>query len=88
MASNNYYEALNVLTLIDPSTPCFNETQLIINDAASKVDAEEKKQWDFKLKKYDDSVALEKERINAVKEIAVAYYKRKPRTVNYLLLIK
>jgi hypothetical protein len=88
LASNNYNEALNTLSYIDPSTPCFKESQTLMNDAASKVDAEEKKQWDFKMKKYNDKVALEKERINAVKEIAVAYYKSKPTTVSYTYLIR
>ena len=39
------------------------------------------------MKIYNDSVALEKERINAVKEIAVAYYQSRPTTVSYNLLI-
>ena len=88
LASNRYNEALNTLSYIDPSTPCFKESQTLMNDAASKVDAEEKKQWDFKMKKYNDNVALEKERINAVKDIAVAYYKSKPTTVNYTFLVR
>jgi hypothetical protein len=88
LASNRYNEALNALSFIDPSTPCFKESQTLMNDAASKVDAEERKQWDFKMKKYNDNVALEKERINAVKEIAVAYYKSKPTTVNYTYLVR
>ena len=40
------------------------------------------------MKVYDDKVALEKQRINAVKDIAVAYYKSKPTTVNYSYIIK
>ena len=88
LASNNYNEALNTLSSIDPSTPCFKESQTLMNDAASKVDVEEKKQWDFKMKKYNDNVALEKERINAIKDIAVAYYKSKPTTVNYTYLVR
>ena len=88
LASNRYNEALNTLSYIDPSTPCFKESQTLMNDAASKVDAEEKKQWDFKMKKNNDNVALEKERINAVKDIAVAYYKSKPTTVNYTFLVR
>ena len=47
-----------------------------------------KKQWDLKMKVYDDKVALEKQRINAVKDIAVAYYKSKPTTVNYSYIIR
>ncbi len=88
MASNNYNGALNILSQIDPSTPCFKESQTLVNNAAAKVDAEEKKQWDLKMKVYNDNVALEKQRINAVKDIAVAYYKSKPTTVSYTYLIR
>jgi hypothetical protein len=88
LALNNYNEALNTLIFIDPSTPCFKESQSLMIDAASKVDTEEKKHWDFKMKKYNDNLVLEKERINAVKEIAVAYYKSIPTTVNYTYLVR
>lgn len=88
MAANNYNTALNILSQIDPSTTCFKESQTLMNSAAAKVDAEEKKQWDLKMKIYDNNVALEKQRINAVKDIAVAYYKSRPTTVSYTYLIR
>lgn len=88
LASNNYNYALQILSQIDPSTSCFKESQTLVTNLATKVDAEEKKQWDLKMKIYNDNVELEKNRINAVKDIAVAYYKSKPTTVNYTYLIR
>jgi hypothetical protein len=88
LASNNYNSALNVLSQIDPSTLCFKESQNLVNNAAAKIDAEDKKQWDLRMKIYDDGVTLQRERINAVKDIAVAYYKSKPSTVNYTFLVR
>jgi hypothetical protein len=88
LASNYYNDALNTLGQIDPSTPCFKESQSLISNAATKVNAEEKKQWDLQLKVYNDEVELEKQRINAVKDIAVAYYKSKPTSVNYTYLVR
>lgn len=88
LASNNYNSALNILSQIDPSSKCFKESETLINNAAAKVDAEERKQWDLKMKVYNDNVELEKHRITAVKEIAAAYYKSKPTTVNYTYLIR
>lgn len=79
---------MEILSQIDPSAICFNESQSLMKNAESKIDVEEKKQWDLKMKVYDDKVALEKQRINAVKDIAVAYYKSKPTTVNYSYIIK
>lgn len=88
IAANDYKMALNTLSQIDPSTPCFKESQSLLNSAAAKVDAEEKKVWDLKMKIYDDNVSLQKQRINAIKEVAVSYYKSKPTTVNYTYLIR
>jgi hypothetical protein len=88
IAANNYKAALEILSQIDPSATCFNESQSLMKNAESKIDVEEKKQWDLKMKVYDDKVALEKQRINAVKDIAVAYYKSKPTTVNYSYIIR
>lgn len=88
IAANNYNSALNILSQIDPSTICFKESQTLIENTATKVDQEEKKQWEFQMKEYSDNVALQKLRINAIKEVAVAYYKSKPTTVNYTYLVR
>jgi hypothetical protein len=88
LASNDYVGALNILSEIDPSATCFNEAQTIAKSAETKVKAEEKKQWDFQMKQYNDDVSLEKQRIEAIKEIAVSYYKSQPTSVNYNYIIK
>lgn len=88
LAMNNYKLSLQILSQIDPSTTCFNESQTLMKSAESKIDAEEKKQWDLQMKIYDDKIALEKQRINAIKDIAVSYYKSKPTTVSYNYIIK
>ncbi len=88
LAANNYNGTLEILSQVDPAASCFKEAQTLMKNAETKVDAEEKKQWDLKMKVYNDNVALEKQRINAVKDIAVAYYKSKPTTVNYSYIIK
>lgn len=88
LASNNYSSALNILSEIDPSTSCFKEAQPLIAKAAAEIDVEQRKEWELKMKVYENEVELEKQRINAVKDIAVAYYKSKPTTVNYLLIVR
>jgi tetratricopeptide (TPR) repeat protein len=88
LAANNYAEALNILGEIDPSANCFNEAQALGKTAENKVDAEEKKLWDFQMKQYNDVISLKKQRINAIKEIAVSYYKSQPTTVNYNYIIR
>jgi hypothetical protein len=88
LAANNYNATLEILSQIDPSATCFNESQTLMKNAESKIDTEDKREWDLKMKVYNDAVALEKQRINAIKEVAVAYYKGKPTAVNYTTIIK
>jgi hypothetical protein len=88
LATNDYSGTLNILSEIDPASPCFTESQALAKSAETKVNAEEKKQWDFEMKQYNDTVSLEKQRINAIKDIAVAYYKSKPSSINYTFLVR
>lgn len=88
LASNDFVGSLNILADIDPSATCFKEAQTIAKTAEAKVTAEEKKQWDFQMKQYNDEVSLEKQRINAIKEIAVSYYKSQPTTVSYNYIVR
>lgn len=88
LVANNYNLALETLSQIDPSTTCFKESQTLMKNVANKITSEEKKQWDLKMKAYNDAVSLEKQRINAIKDIATSYYKSKPTTVNYTNIIR
>jgi tetratricopeptide (TPR) repeat protein len=87
-AAMDYKEALDILSKIDPSANCFQETSNLIKSIETKITAEDKKQWDFQMKQYNDAVSLEKRRINAIKEIAVSYYKSQPTSVNYNYIIR
>jgi hypothetical protein len=87
-AAMDYDGALEILAKIDPSSKCYGEQQSLFKSIENKISAEVKKQWDFEMKQYNDAVGLEKQRINAIKEVAVAYYKSQPTTVNYNVLIK
>lgn len=88
LATNDYVGALNILSEIDPSATCFNEAQTLAKTAETKVDAEDKKQWDLQMKQYNDAVILEKQRIEAIKEIVVSYYKSQPTSVSYNYIVK
>ena len=54
----------------------------------NKVSGQEKRAYEEKMERYKNSVELEKERISAVRDIAVAYYNRTQPTYNYLLIIR
>lgn len=88
VSSGEYDAALDVLSDIDPSSVCYSEAKSTISKIESKVSAEKKQEWDFMLQRHNDEVSLQKERINAVKDIAVAYYKGKSRTYNYTVIVR
>ena len=88
LASNDFLGALNILAEIDPSAICFNEAQTIAKSAENKVSALEKKHWDFQMQQYKDEISLEKKRINAIKDIAISYYKSKPTKINYTVIVR
>lgn len=87
-ASNNYNDALNILSQIDPSTHCFQESKELVEKLSLKVDEKEQKEWEFKMKVYNDAVSLQNQRINAIKDIAVAYYKSRPTSISYTFLVR
>jgi tetratricopeptide (TPR) repeat protein len=88
LAAKDYTGALTVIGQIDPSASCFNAAEALAKSAADKVDEESKKQWDFKMKQYDNAVALEKQRIDAIKDIAVSYFNSQPKTINNTLIVR
>lgn len=89
LAKNQYQEALDMLSLIDPSTKCFTETQLLIKKAEGKLDAQAKNQFALRMKIHNDTIALEKQRTQAAKEIAIEYYRNQPKIAdNYLLIVR
>ena len=76
IAATEYSEALNFLSQIDPASQCSSEAEELIKITSSKVELQQKKEWDLALKVYDDNIALERSRIDAIKEIAISYFKR------------
>lgn len=88
LAANDYVGSLNILSEIDPSASCFREAQSLARSAELKVDAEEKKQWDFRMRQYKDAISLERLRIQTIREIAVSYYRSQSSVVNYNYIIR
>lgn len=63
------YEAGQYLALILPEYGCYDEAMELYLEIKNKI----REEWDFEMKKYSDSIDLEKDAINAVREIGVAY---------------
>lgn len=78
-------EAHKYLSQIDPAASCIGAA----NSLSSEIGKTTKKQWEFEnIQKHNDAVALEKQRINAVKEVGVAWAKSRPRVVNRYVFLR
>lgn len=87
IASKDYVKAISYLGYIDPTTTCYPEVKNMIKKMETQLDEYQKKQLELQMKVYENQVELEKQRINAVKEIAVSYYQNQP-IVDYYFLIR
>jgi hypothetical protein len=77
-------EAESYLAQIDPASSSYAAAQSL----NAEITKTTKKQWEFEnVQKYNDQVALEKQRINASKQVAIAWAKRRTRVVNRYVFI-
>ncbi len=76
-AWSNLNAALAAASLanITPDSKCYAEAQTLVAEIKAKMQADEQKEWDFKLKMWQDGVDLEKQRIDAAREIGVEWAK-------------
>jgi hypothetical protein len=58
---------------ITPDMGCFPEAEQLLAQITSAVEAEGASAWSYKMKKYDDSVDIEKMKIEAGKEVAQSW---------------
>jgi hypothetical protein len=69
------------LTEIYPEASCYGEAAKLLEEMRNRIGEE----WDLKLRRYDDSVSLEKQRINAWREVGSAFGKgQQPVTTNLM----
>jgi len=82
-SAQHYKTALKYLSMIDPSSDCSTTSLQLIQSISAKVDQKEQRNWNFLMKRYDDHVALQRSRIEAMAEVAKAYYQRTQPTIVY-----
>lgn len=72
-AAHNYDSALAILRKVDPEGVCKDDLAALLTDIVSRVDENEKKNWDLLIQQIHDSVELQKARIEAECELAKSY---------------
>ena len=82
--ANGAAEAHKYLSQIDPEAACAKDALAL----SKQISQTTKQQWEFEnVTKYENAVELEKQRINAAKEVAVAWAKSRPKQVNRYVFI-
>lgn len=76
--SSGASEVTGLLADILPDATCYGEGQKLIKEIRGKVLSDENRDWNFQMKVWDDNVSLEKQRINAYREVGVAYGNHQP----------
>lgn len=76
-------EAANLLAQIDPESSSYEAAADLLQEIKAKVEANTP--WDISLKVYDTEVSLEQQRIQAAKEVAIAYAENQ-KEINYTFL--
>lgn len=80
---NKAEEVIEILSEVHPNANCFTDASNFAKQISNKLKADEKAKVELALKKYNDKIALEKQQINAFREIAVEFAKNQPETITY-----
>jgi hypothetical protein len=83
LAQNNYEEGLSVLAKIYGAKDCQEDILEVLKETESEVDEQTKKAWIYLFEQQKNNYQLEQSRINASKEVMVAYYSNRPPVYNY-----
>lgn len=81
--AKNVEDIIYVISDINPNAACFTAVTSFTREINAKIKADEKARIELALKKYNDKISIEKQQINAYKEIAVEYAKNQPKTITY-----
>ena len=87
LSTHDYEGAATLLTEIDPLSECYGYAQEQFKRIEKEVAKWEQREWNFRMRQYNDEVSLERQRIAAVAEVAKAYYSTEP-IIHYTQIIK
>lgn len=80
-------EAANFLAEIEPLSSSYKEGQELTERIRKKIEAEVKREWDFKMRKYSEGVKIEQQKIESARQCALAYYQNQPKLIVYNRII-
>jgi hypothetical protein len=66
-------KATSALAKLDPQASCYNEAKDFLSTIDKAMEAKYKREWDFQMKVWQDGVDIEKQRIEAYRQVGVAF---------------
>lgn len=88
IATGAINEVISELNLIDPTSPCYEEADELVEKLKRDLDKKERMVFEREMEVYKSELELAKLKINNMKEIALAYYKSKPTMYNYYEVVR
>lgn len=70
-----------ILSNLDPNSSCIVEAQKLMEDVEKRVKSIDRREWNFKLKVYQDEKIKNMEIINSARQIGIAYGLNQPKVV-------
>lgn len=70
-----------IISRIDPLWPDYLEVVKLRDEISAKLSADEKREWDMMVKKYEDEQQFKQNIVDACREIGVAWGRNQPQTV-------
>ena len=80
---NGAKKAFELLVTINPKSKCQPQVNELYKTIETKLNTDEKRQWDLALKIYNNELDVKKSTIKAYRDIAVEYAKIQPQTITY-----
>lgn len=74
-------EVASIISRIDPKSQNYSEVEAFRNEVGSKLEADAKREWDFKMRQYEDNQAFKRSIVDACKAIGVAFGNGQPKNV-------
>lgn len=74
-------EVAQYLNSISPYSSCYPEVDKLRKDVVSKLNADALKEWNFQVKKYEDSQAYKKSIVKACRDIGMAWANNQPQSI-------
>jgi hypothetical protein len=66
------------LAALQPSAKCYADAEVLVQEISLKVRQDEQRDWSFKLQQWNDQVDLSSQRIEAYRQVGVAYGNNQP----------